>query len=189
MVGRAAERGSGGGPQRPALRTGRGGRGMHFRFRHPDRPPGQDAPDRCRFDHRFGHRVQPRSRWLAGASVQPGRARLFLHCRAAHGRNHRHGRGQHAVPALWRQGTDRNGATITATRSSARSSRPLPGPDFDLSEPTGPEPGAGSGPEGLVPGLASACGTGLCRAIVGEGIGDGAGCGAQDHHEQYRQDE
>ena len=53
------------------------GDGHDLRFRHPDRPSGEDPEYRRRLDHRLRHRLQPRFGRRPRQADRPGRPRLF----------------------------------------------------------------------------------------------------------------
>src|SRR5258708_2129542 len=84
---RQAQPAAAGPSQRQGLRQGRGRHRHDVRFPDPDRPCRQDTKLARRQYPGFGHGLQPRPRPGSGASRHARRRRLFLHRRAAHGRN------------------------------------------------------------------------------------------------------
>ncbi len=106
---------------RAVRKTGRG-RGHDLRFRPPDRPCGEDARPRGGDHRRFGHGVE-QGKWRARAARRRGRHRLFLHRRAAHGRDDPRREAVHAIPALWRPRAHRDARCRRLLDYSAPSTR------------------------------------------------------------------
>src|SRR5262249_34775394 len=88
--------------QRRAVRETQCRRRHDLRFSHPDRACGVDAAALPRHDRGLGHRVEQGSGWRPRPADRRRRARLRLHCRAAHGRDAAHRQARNAVPEIRR---------------------------------------------------------------------------------------
>ena len=88
--------------QRPAVRQAQRRRRHDLRFRPADRPRRAHPPARRRHHHRLRHRLQQRRGWQSRQAGGGGRRRLFLHRRAAHGRNAADRQRQDPVPQIRR---------------------------------------------------------------------------------------
>jgi 2-keto-4-pentenoate hydratase/2-oxohepta-3-ene-1,7-dioic acid hydratase in catechol pathway len=82
----------------PAVRLPGCGDRHDLRLPDPHRPCRQDAGPLSRHDHRLGHGFQSGAGWRTRHMGHRGRARLFLHRRAAHGGTDRQRPGSDALP-------------------------------------------------------------------------------------------